>query len=146
MNMKLLLFLLLGLVSASIGCAKSEMSNSTKINNTLATPGNPVVSKSGKYQLIVEESKEDGVAKQSFIIKNISNETIYSSIEKFRIRDTLYFLWDEEDRVWVYSGDVGTYIWTQINERSWNKQSFSEMKGVLNPPEQLKKLKPHYFN
>lgn len=112
----------------------------------LAKPNNPVKSTSGKYELKIVETNDNGVNSFMFIINSMDGEKkeLFRSEEKFRVRDTLYFLWDENDKVWVYSGDVGTFIWTKITDDNWEKQPYAEVKD-LNPPELLKKLKPKYF-
>jgi len=117
-------------------------------NNEIATPGNPVVSPSKKYLLQVVEGFDGSVEYNRFDIVKIGetgsdSKVVFSSQDTFRTRDTLYFLWDNEDRVWVYSGDVGVYYWTRLNDTVWEKHTHQD--GDIAPPETLKKLKPAIF-
>jgi len=85
-----------------------------------------------------------------FYITNVSNGAteplaIYTSEDAYRTRDALFFLWDKDDRVWVYSGDVGTFFWERINDNYWEKHVRSENKDVA-VPDLLKKLRPKFFD
>lgn len=128
------------------GFGKQENKIDTK---GIATINNPVVSPSGKYQLkIIEETKE-GVRYNKFAILktmdgNSNFKEIYISNRLFRTRDNLYFVWDDNDRVWVYSGDIGTFFWERRSNDNWQQYAYAENKNV-NVPEILKKIKPGYF-
>jgi len=109
-----------------------------------------VISPSGKYKLEVVEGYDGNVKFNRFQIIKVGTPTAEPSIafisnDTFRIRDTLYFFWDDEDRVWVYSGDVGTFFWEKTNEENWKKYAYVENKEVP-VPQLLIKLKPNLFN
>jgi hypothetical protein len=128
---------------------KKENENFNINTDGLATINNPVISPSGKYQMKIAEEKNSEVKAVKFAIYKISNGKVestptYSSKESFRTRDTVLFLWGEEDQVWVYSGDVGTFFWTCVSENNWVKYSYGKNKEVA-VPELLKKLKPKYY-
>jgi hypothetical protein len=101
----------------------------------VATINNPVISPSGKYQMkIVDESSPD-VKKVKIVIYNIRNgevesTPIFSSNDLFRTRDTLFFIWGDDDKVWVYSGDVGTFFWTCVSDNNWEKHIYAENKTI----------------
>ena len=86
---------------------------SHKENIIFATPENPVTSPSGNYVLIIKEGFDDNVYNNCFYIYRVNdmNQSIYVCLKKYRTRDRLYFLWDEKDNVWVYSGDIGITLW-----------------------------------
>lgn len=46
------------------------------------------------------------------------------------------FAWDRDNRLWMYSGDIGTYCWEVQTSGEWMKMFFSEMakRGVKPPP------------
>lgn len=152
---------MLVLIMANTGC--SIMGNNSKssidklganykkelTSEYLATIKNPVKSPSGKYLLIIIEGNDGIVNYNQFQIAKINNEemkseVIFNSLDKFRTRDTVYFLWDNEDRVWVYSGDIGTFYWIRKNDNVWEKQRYVDHKDTP-VPEILKKLRPNVF-
>jgi hypothetical protein len=115
-------------------------------NKYTATPDRPQISPSGKYLLQVVKGYDGQVHFNKFEIIEI-NETkdrkvVFNSKERFRTRDTLFFLWDNEDRVWVYSGDIGTFYWTRNQDGQWVKHVYAE--GNIGAPEFLKKVRPKY--
>ncbi len=77
----------------------------------VATQNSSAQSPSGKYELIVVSGNDGAVQFQSFQILNKFGKGVFASTDRFRVRDTTIFLWDTGDRVWVYSGDVGTFVW-----------------------------------
>lgn len=132
-----------------VSCKKNvEKSIDTK---EVVTIDNPVISPSGKYQLKVIEETIDGVEHNKFAIFKVLNsyiesEATFVSCDAYRTRDTLYFVWDDKDRVWVYSGDLGTFFWEHVSDNEWEKRSFADNRSVP-VPSLLKQLKPgHYEN
>lgn len=54
-------------------------------------------------------------------------------------------MWDKDDRVWVYSGDIGTFFLEQNPEtKKWEQYSYSESNATA--PDFLQKVKPTYFS
>ena len=88
--------------------------------------------------MLVVVSGHDGEARfQSFHIvrrnvitagdRVVLGETVYAAPERFATRHTTYFLWGPEDRVWVYSGDVGTFFWERnADTGAWEKHVYAE--------------------
>ncbi len=58
-----------------------------------------------------------------FEIRTKNGELVFRSTDLFYARHITYFLWDNADRVWVYSGDVGTFFWEQKGGR-WKKYCY----------------------
>lgn len=120
--------------------------NNNVLIEGLATINNPLISPSGKYQLKICEEHIEGVKHNKFVIyrivnQNIDETPIFISDDAYRIRDRLFFLWDNDDRVWVYSGDLGTFYWESITDENWEKHFFVK-NGDVNPPDLLIKLRP----
>lgn len=117
--------------------------------NKLATPENPVLSPSGKYVLEVVQGYNGVVHYNRFVIslykgEDTDPEVIFCSKKTYRIRDTLYFMWDDdEDSVFVYSGDTGTERWNMKNDELWVEEY--PLGAGTEVPELLKKIKatPH---
>lgn len=119
-----------------------------EIKSKCASPGNPVLSPSEKYSLIVTDGNDGTVEYNKFSIASVSGSSttetvVFSSGDKFRTRDALFFLWGNNDSVWVYSGDTGTFYWEKGGEKEWVKRSFYEKPSE--PPELLVRMKPRTF-
>ncbi len=106
--------ILLFMVTLLAGCSTAP--GTEKPSPEFATVESPAVSPSGKYTLVVVYGYDGIVHFQSFQILNQRGEGVYASTERFRTRDRTYFLWGEGDRVWVYSGDVGIFVWERDSE------------------------------
>ncbi|MGC6767729.1 hypothetical protein [Enterococcus sp. LJL51] len=86
-------------------------------------------SPSGKYELLqVNTEDEAEVPGYSFNVweKGSKNTTIYEANDYFRKRDRFILSWgDNEDIIWVYSGDLGLFYWTNEGD-SWTKHDFAD--------------------
>lgn len=107
----------------------------------VATLDRPAASPSGDYLLAVVSEDEGGIHYQRFQILDPDGEVLYTSSERFDQRHTTYFLWDQ-DRVWVYSGDVGTFFWEQNAEGDWVKHVYAQ--SDLPAPDFLKEMRPDW--
>lgn len=111
----LAMLIICGLMTTGCG---GGMSTSAEDQQGLARPGRDVESPSGKYRLrVIEEDNGE-----------LTFEVLGEAVERYRAdvsysdRFTTYFLWDDTaDKVWVYSGDVGTYIW-ELKESGWSSR------------------------
>ena len=92
-------------------------------NDLFATPDNAVLSPSGNYILTIENDFEEDVYTNRFVIYTSDDDTspVFECEKAYRTRDRLYFLWDELDNIWVYSGDIGTTLWSKDND-VWTDQ------------------------
>jgi len=143
MNNKVLSLLLVALLVLII----FSVYNNTKMENNnrdrvvpkgMASVSNPVTSPSGKYLLKINEVMVDGVKHNQFAVYKVSKglpETtpVFASKDVFRTRDVLFFLWDSKDRVWVYSGDIGTFYWEYATGDIWDKHSYADNKNIQVP-------------
>lgn len=124
--------------------------NSSIDTKEVATVSNPIISPSGEYQLVIKEEIFEGVKCNKFEVFKVvegypGTSAIFSSKELFRTRDTLYFIWGDNDRIWVYSGDVGIFFWERVTDEKWKKYVYDEDKNIP-VPALLKKLKPEFFD
>ena len=94
----------------------------------LATPGHDVAAPSGDHTLHVVET-DDG---WGFEILADDGTVTYRADRTVSPRFRTFVLWDEDGRVWVYSSDVGTYVWersgTDWTSRPWRGS------GLTAPP------------
>lgn len=122
-----------------VSCSKAGEAN----KHFIAQYEKPAVSPSGKYQLKVLKGNDGRSAFQRFEIYEINHRDdislLYSCQDQYYLRFRTVFLWDNFDRVWVYSGDVGTFFWQQKDDGSWEKHSFADESIEL--PELLKSIK-----
>jgi|AGTN01.3.fsa_nt_gi hypothetical protein len=56
----------------------------------------------------------------------------YVSQDVFYIRHRIIIQWGEDEKLWVYSGDVGTYYWELVNNE-WIKSKADEKSLELAP-------------
>ena len=132
---------------ALISCSCDSGEDAIIPNELISQPGQPVLSPSGRYEAIVEKFDDEGVRsyKLSIIDTASNDETKYTTDVTFRARDTNFVLWaDEEDVLWGYNGDIGTFFWVNING-SWLKRSYANNSDVT-VPEALKAARPRYFD
>lgn len=111
-----------------------------KHDNKVYIYDDPLVSPSGKYILEILNGYNGIVHYKRFNISSIEDRSnpkvIYCSTDTYRINDKLYFAWDDnEDIVWVYSSDIGTFYWSRVDENEWCKQE----KGSKEYPNSLKR-------
>ena len=109
---------------------------------TIATLGHPAKSPSGEFSLHVLNPDPAKRTLLSFEIKDQNALVVYRSEQLFDNRSTTYWLWDKENRVWVYSGDVGTYFWAQQTDGSWRR--FTYGKEDVPAPAYLKAKRPKW--
>ncbi len=115
------------------------------LESQLVTENNAVVSPSGLYVLEMIVGKVDDVSSFSFCIKDVKDSSeVFVSNDYYRLRDTTYLLWGEDDTVWVYSGDLGTFYWEKESD-SWQKKTYADNIGK-EVPQALEELRPDYFN
>ena len=109
----------------------------------VATQDTPAVSPSGKYILAIVPGKLNGFDTQSFQILDPERALLYASPDQFMSRDVTYFLWDSEDRVWVYSGDRGTFFWENVGAvGEWSKSVYAQ--SEVPAPAFLKRVRPRW--
>ncbi len=136
----MIILLLLGCSPGQKGSEENEM-----INDNLVAENHNVLSPSGKFSLEMAISQSDNVKGFSFIVRGASSTIeIFRSDDFFRLRDTNYLFWGDNDTIWVYSSDLGTFYWENTAD-TWTKKTYSENGERVIVPEILRKLKPQYF-
>ncbi len=108
----------------------------------IANPGSPLNSPSKKYILKIEEEIIENIKYLKFVIQDNQNGQVFYPNELFDNRHNTFFLWDDSDNVWVYSGDVGTYVW-EHKQSTWIKKHYSEIDS--SPPYFLSNKYPKLF-
>jgi hypothetical protein len=126
------------------GCERDRAAAARPAQGSVASPGHPALSPSGKYQLVVIQQDEPGNGPiLHFEIQDPQGRRIYQAPERFYGRHQHYFLWDHQDRAWVYSGDVGTYFWERRGESHWDKSAYA--RSQVPAPAFLKERYPKRF-
>lgn len=113
----------------------------------VATRNTPAKSPSGKYKLHVKSGSEvNGSRYQAFEIEDLQTsppQVAFKPTDRFMARHATVFLWDEADRVWVHSGDVGTHFWVRNTNGNWEKHIYAHEN--VSAPNFLKRLRPQIF-
>lgn len=146
--MRLCRLLVLG--SCALLGAGCVMTSRTALPPEVATQERPAVSPSGEYMLVVVSGYDGEAHFQSFQIVSrfvvttqdrsaVLGETVYAAPERFATRHTTYFLWDQDDRVWVYSGDVGTFFW-EYNAATGDWEKHASADSDVSAPEFLQSI------
>ncbi|MBX2881892.1 MAG: hypothetical protein KTR32_18235 [Granulosicoccus sp.] len=111
---------------------------------TIALENQPATSPSGQYVLAIIMPDEEKPYELGFTLSRASDDSlIYTSDKLFDNRSVTYFLWDRDDRVWVYSGDIGTYFWQKADlETQWQVSTYAT--SDVAAPEFLKTVRGKY--
>ena len=115
-----------------------------------AVPGEAAVAPSGKYILEAEIVYENGLPYYCFTVleNEPEREVLFACPDRFAARHMTWVLWDKEDRVWVYSGDIGVFYWQcdPVSEE-WRKRTYDDIRREKTDyPELLKERRPKYFH
>lgn len=98
-----------------------------------ATPaadiGRPSWSPSGEYQLIVGADTPGSTA--HFYLTNRQGVRVFTAADRFDLRHNTYFFWDKDDQVWVYSGDLGLFIWRNDPKSGWTRRAYEKGRDAL---------------
>jgi hypothetical protein len=106
----------------------------------------PADSPSGKYRLIVVKGFNGRTRFTQFQIASteLQPNLLFCCKDYFPSARATYFLWDAQDRVWVYSGDVGAFYWSRGMDGVWTKHIYGQ--DTVAPPELLRQKKPRFFS
>lgn len=110
----------------------------------VATAGRPLPSPSGRHRvLVIDTTDEAGFPAQTFEIQTAAGERVFAAETRWSTRHRLAFAWDAQDRLWVYSSDVGTDVWEDVGGR-WTQRAWVRG-GGLQPPDVIRRLAPAIF-
>lgn len=109
----------------------------------VATLNKPATSPTGKFVLVVTSQKTDQNTVEGFRVLDKEGGIVFAPVEQFPVRSVNYFLWDQDDRIWVYSGDLGTFFWQNEGQLTdWKKYIYAE--NDVPAPEFLKQVRPRW--
>jgi hypothetical protein len=106
------------------------------------SPGPPVILKSpsGRYtatqtwvQKKLYEEQKKPLPYFEFSVFDSKTQQQYQVPMNFSARHRTTFVWDQQDRLWIYSGDIGTYIFFKDEFNNWVKTTWRES-GLPKPP------------
>ena len=130
----LYLFLFLLILTA---CQQNDPTQA--LPSEVATLTHPAASPSGQYKLLVVRGENEGSQGLAFQVQDASGKLIYSPPDQFSTRGKTYFLWDAQDRVWVYAGQQGLFFWQKEGD-SWVK--YDSAKSSVAIPSFIKQAVP----
>jgi len=136
-----LVVLLVGLVAVAVmGCGEQSRAEGGRMSvdesNTssrVATLEREASSPSGRFRLRVVVPDGSKPTLHSFEVLDRVGNPVFAASQLFDDRSMTYWLWDDEDRVWVYSGDLGTFFWQQVAGGDWRQYSYAQ-ENVSAPP------------
>lgn len=139
MRLAFVMMVILANFLASCGQRDVEMEYPPEV----ALVGHPANSLSNLYVLRVIEVEMEGGLYQSFQIYGADSELLYEAEERFSAQSANFFLWDASDRVWVYSGDLGTFFWEyDDSSQQWTKFTYADSEAPA--PDFLKSIRPRW--
>lgn len=133
------------IVATTVQCRPSAVKVKDEMNDgmsEMATPGHSAVSPSGRFRLIVFDDRVGGLPVQGFRVEDMLGQSVLAPTERWSVRHRLYFLWDQQERVWAYSSDVGTSIW-EPDDATWRQCPFAG--SGLQAPDLLRRAIPSIF-
>ncbi|WNG50643.1 hypothetical protein F0U60_45835 [Archangium minus] len=100
----------------------------------------PIPSPSGRYQLQpFQEVDGRGTRWMSFHINDAATgNKVFTCPERWLSGHRTDFHWDEQDRAWVLSSDVGVSVWAATPSGSWQRVAQEDAERLL-PPEPIRK-------
>lgn len=128
------------MIRRAIAC---HLPGETPASPAMATLARPAVSPSGTWvvALLSETAGDSTVFRVR--VSDTAGHTVLAPTDAWAARHRTLAGWDEGvDRVWVYSGDVGTQTWT-ANEAGWVSQPWAG--SGLTAPSWLRERVPRVF-
>jgi len=128
--------IMLALSLALSGCAQIASKSNQK---------SPSVSPSGKYVLTVPVERDPQRRNLPYWRVTISDATekvLFKDDSEFAGQLNVYWLWDSEDRVWLFNSDTGrVYFWESSGGKwkraEWGHGKVKEIERDLSPPAEL---------
>lgn len=109
----------------------------------LATQDAAARSPSETLVLEVLADEMDGFPAQRFRVLDPDGNVLYECPDSYLARALTFFLWDSQDRVWVYSGDRGTFFWEQGDDPAdWHMSVYAQ--SDVPAPQFLKDVRPRW--
>ncbi len=109
------------------GCVQQELPSTVLTERSVSSVESP----SGQYLL---HNKIDKAENQlSFYISNaFTKDIIFTANDYFDYHHTTYIMWgDTLDEIWVYSGDMGTFVWRLDTLGQWEKQPLNKATDIV---------------
>ena len=95
---------------------------------------------------IAEEYVYDFGNMQAVMIYDSTGALVYHEHEpEFSCGNTLYWAWDDDNRVWLYCSDNMTTMYFQRERRSWYRYNTEHQRQDPNAPEPPMHLFPRYY-
>ena len=131
------------IIISTTGCVDSASPKASDYD--LVTLKTSRMSPSGKFEAVCYESVTDFY---SIKIINSNNQEVYFLDMDCGKRYTNLIVWaDDEDVLWAYNSDIGTYFWV-FNGSEWEQYGYSHSSSeepIKPVPKALRELRPGLF-
>lgn len=109
----------------------------------LVAPDHPVDSPRGRFRASMTPIDDPEVRRFEVAVTELATGSRTVLEDELRARDNNFVLWDDQDRLWIYSGDTGTTVWIDAQGK-WERVPYTSggHNGNLNLPDLLAKLRP----
>ncbi|OWR31176.1 hypothetical protein CDO73_08550 [Saccharibacillus sp. O23] len=109
----------------------------------LVMPDHPVDSPRGKFRASMTPIDDPVVRRFEVAVTEPATGNRIVLEDGLRARDNNFVLWDERGRLWIYSGDTGTTVWTDA-QGEWESVPYTsgDHNEDLSLPDLLAKLRP----
>lgn len=90
-------------------------------------------SRSGRYVVSTISENDNQGRWVRFQISDRSGKSVFVSPTRWAARHHIEYAFDDADRIWFYSGDVGTSVWAHVGGDGWEEMKPEQWKGLTAP-------------
>lgn len=119
-------------VGLGLGCGAHDDASAALVTESQAQP-----SPSGTFTASLSTVDDRGAQAWKVVLHDQQGREVYRSATSFAARHRTIVTWEpSSDRLWVYSGDVGTRVLAQDDQGVWQERS----SAGLTAPEPIQKM------
>lgn len=90
-------------------------------------------SRSGRYVLSIASEEDNQGRWIRFQVRERGGKVVFVSPTRWAARHRTEYAFDDADRIWFYSSDVGTSVWAHVEDARWEEMKREDWKGLTAP-------------
>ena len=90
-------------------------------------------SKSGRYVLSILFEEDDQGRWIRFQVRERGGKVAFVSPTRWAARHFTEYAFDDADRIWFCSSDVGTSVWVHVEDNEWEEMQYEDWQGLTAP-------------